>query len=138
MARIEELATRIEEARGLRGEAAEEVARLIALAVSDCFSEGVENGWKVGKLGDYVISDCYGTSEKTTDDESGTPILRMGNIQNGHIDVHDLKYLHLSDKERAKLKLITHHSRKRIGKSGILWHTGGHGRRSVDNNRTYG
>ncbi len=106
VARIEELVAKIEEARGLRWEAVEEVERLIALVVSNCFSVGVENGWKVGQLEDYVINDCYGTSEKTTDDGSGTPILRMGNIQNGHIDIHDLKYLHLSDKERAKLKLI--------------------------------
>lgn len=106
IARIEELTARIEEARGLRREAIEERERLIALVVSDCFSIGAENGWKVGHLGEYVISDCYGTSEKTTDDESGTPIRRMGNIQNGRIDLRDLKYLHLSDKERTKLLLI--------------------------------
>ena len=54
----------------------------------------------------------------------------------------DQLWEHLQGKSREELlgllEQITHHSRKRIGKSGILWHTGGHGRRSVDNNRTYG
>lgn len=83
----------------------EETEKLIGLTISNCFEKGVENGWIVRQLGDYVVSDCYGTSEKTTDDNSGTPILRMGNIQNGRIDLSDLKYLHLSDRERTKLLL---------------------------------
>src|SRR5436305_249946 len=33
------------------------------------------------------------------------PILRMGNIQNGRLNLRDLKYLHLNDDERAKLLL---------------------------------
>ena len=105
VARIEELAAKFEEARELRREAVEEAEKLIGLAVSDCFEKGVENGWIVRQLGNYVVSDCYGTSEKTTDDDSGIPILRMGNIQNGHIDLNDLKYLHLSDREKTKLLL---------------------------------
>lgn len=94
VARIEKLAAKIEEARGLRREAVEEAEALIALMVSGCFSKGVEKGWVAGHLGDYVISDCYGTSEKTTDDELGTPILRMGNIQNGRIDLRDCFLTH--------------------------------------------
>ena len=30
----------------------------------------------------------------------------MGNIQNGRIDLNDLKYLHLSDREKTKLLLV--------------------------------
>jgi type I restriction enzyme S subunit len=67
--------------------------------------KGAKEGWTGGRLGDYVLDDCYGTSERTTDDESGTPILRMGNIQNGCLDLRDLKYFHLAEKERQKLLL---------------------------------
>ncbi len=107
MARIEELATRIEEARGLRREAMEEAERIVASTLSYIFSKGLENGWSTGQLGDYVVDDCYGTSEKTTDDKSGIPILRMGNIQNGRLDLYDLKFLHLDIRERSKL-LLSH------------------------------
>ncbi len=105
VARIKELAAKIEEARGLRRQAAIEAEELVSTAISTFFSKGIEKGWLVGQLGDYLIDDCYGTSEKTNDDESGTPILRMGNIQNGRLDLSDLKYLHLSEKDRAKLLL---------------------------------
>ena len=103
--RIEELASKIEEARGLRRQAATEAEGLVSTAISTLFSEGIEKGWLAGPLGDYVIDDCYGTSEKADDDESGTPILRMGNIQVGRLVLRDLKYLHLNEKDRAKLLL---------------------------------
>jgi type I restriction enzyme S subunit len=35
----------------------------------------------------------YGTSAKTTDDSTGIPVLRMGNIQEGVLDISKLKYL---------------------------------------------
>lgn len=106
VARIEELAAKIDEACGLRQKAVRGLGTLIGTKISDLFSKGASNGWVAGRLGDYVIDDCYGTSEKTTDDESGTPILRMGNIQNGRLDLRDLKYLHLSEKDRERLLLI--------------------------------
>jgi type I restriction enzyme S subunit len=105
VARIQELEAQVREATFLRKKAAEEAEVLIASRVSQLFGEGPQHGWETGVLGDYVADDCYGTSEKTSDDDSGTPILRMGNIQNGRLDFRELKYLHLSDKERRKLHL---------------------------------
>lgn len=105
VARIEELAAQIQEARTLHRQAAEEAEAILASRISQLFGKGVQHGWRAGVLADYVADDCYGTSEKTSDDSSGTPILRMGNIQDGCLDFRDLKYLHLSKKERAKLLL---------------------------------
>jgi len=107
VARIEELAAQVHEACALRRQAVEEAEVLYATKVSCIFANGPEKGWANGILGDYVIDDCYGTSEKTSDDKTGVPILRMGNIQQGRIDLRDLRYLHLSEKERARLLL--HH-----------------------------
>jgi type I restriction enzyme S subunit len=83
----------------------EESGVIISARISQLFLKHNNNERLTGRLGDYVIDDCYGTSEKTTDDSSGTPVLRMGNIQNGCLDVRDLKYLHISGKDRAKLIL---------------------------------
>ena len=105
VARIESLLAKIEEARRLRAEAVEEAESLVGTAVLRFFAQGKKNGWSEGKIGDYVLDDLYGTSEKTTDDETGTPILRMGNIQHGRLDTSDLKYLHLNEKDRKKLLL---------------------------------
>ena len=64
-------------------------------------------GWAwatVGQLSDRIE---YGTSQKADTDESGIPILRMGNIQNGSLDFSNLKYLPSGHAESAKTML--HH-----------------------------
>jgi type I restriction enzyme S subunit len=104
IARIEELVLKIGEAQGLQRKSQTEAELLVGAEVFAIFEQGKKE-WLQGKLGDYVIDDCYGTSDKTDDDESGTPILRMGNIQNGRLNLRDLKYLRLSEKERNKLLL---------------------------------
>jgi type I restriction enzyme S subunit len=131
VARIAALAERIAEARGLRQEAVEEAEMLVASEVSKLFNDGSRNGWKHGKLTDYVIDDRYGTSERASDDSSGTAILRMGNIQNGHLDLRDLKYLHLSAKDRANLLLAKGdilvnrtNSAELVGKCAVFHHEG--------------
>jgi type I restriction enzyme S subunit len=105
VAKIDELAAKIEEARCLGRKAMAEAETLLPSEISYLFSKGKENGWTTEFLRDYMIDDCYGTSEKTSDDNSGTPIFRMGNIQSGRLDLRDLRYLHLNDKDRAKLLL---------------------------------
>lgn len=43
---------------------------------------------------DEVIALCqYGSSAKTDEDPSGIPVLRMGNIREGRLDLSNLKYL---------------------------------------------
>jgi type I restriction enzyme S subunit len=105
VAKIDELAAKIEKAHFLRQKATEEAETVLSSEISYLFSKGKENGWNAGFLRDYVIDDCYGTSEKASDDNSGTPIFRMGNIQSGRLDLRNLKYLHLNDRDRTKLLL---------------------------------
>ncbi|MCL4476241.1 MAG: restriction endonuclease subunit S [Nitrospirae bacterium] len=105
VARIEQLTAKIEEARRLRRQAAEEAEALFSTEIVALFSKGEDSGWVKNTLGEYVVDCCYGTSEKTTDDDSGTPILRMGNIQGGRLNYYDLKYLHLGETERSRLLL---------------------------------
>jgi len=105
VARIGQLAAKLQEARGLRSKAVEQAGTLVGAEICALFRKGKENGWVEGRLGDYVIEARYGTSEKTIDDKSGTPVLRMGNIQNGRLRIDELKYLHLNQKDRQNLLL---------------------------------
>jgi type I restriction enzyme S subunit len=105
VARIDELAAKINEARTLRQQAEEETEGLVSSRIFTIFKSAASKGWMVRRLGDYVINDCYGTSEKTNNDNTGVPILRMGNIQKGRLDLGDLKYLHLTERDRAKFLL---------------------------------
>jgi type I restriction enzyme, S subunit len=47
----------------------------------------------------------YGSSTKTSDDASGIPVLRMGNIQDGSLDLGNLKYLPTNHPEFPTLLL---------------------------------
>jgi len=105
VARIEEPAAKIEEARTLRRQSAQAAEALVSTAVSDLFSNSTNSACVTGHLGDYVIEASYGTSEKTETDPTGLPILRMGNIQDGRLDTHDLRYLHIPEKNQPKLIL---------------------------------
>ncbi len=54
---------------------------------------GLPEGWVWTTVENVSYLIQYGTSEKANQDNSGIPIIRMGNIQEGELDLHDLKYL---------------------------------------------
>lgn len=71
----------------------------------EMFGDPVTNpkGFPVGTIRDLVESASYGTSAKASETEGAFPILRMGNITfNGEIDLSDLKFIDLSEKEQPK------------------------------------
>ena len=107
VAKIGRLATKIEEAQTLRRKGNVATERLIDASLVRIFKDEQDDKWCDGCLGDYVVDDCYGISEKTHDEPIGYPILRMGNIQNGVLDVSDLKYLQISEKDRHKWILLS-------------------------------
>ena len=106
VATLDALSTKVAAAGRLCARAAGQANVLTASYVLERFRCREPGAWPTRTLGDYVADCCYGTSQKSSDDDSGTPVLRMGNIQAGHLDLQDLKYLHLSDRERARLLLI--------------------------------
>ena len=105
VARIEEMARRVEEARGLRHEAVEEAEALMGAAIVSAFSSGKKRGWTDFTLGDITTDIRYGTSEKAFDEPSGVPVLRMGNIHDGKLSLADLKYIDLPVNELDRLRL---------------------------------
>ena len=60
--------------------------------------------WKVVKLGDVFEKSFYGTS-KTISINGKYPVLRMGNMQNGTLDLRDLVYIDLEENEFKKYRL---------------------------------
>lgn len=71
----------------------------------EMFGDPVTNpkDFPVGTIRDLVESASYGTSAKASETEGAFPILRMGNIKfNGEIDLSDLKFIDLSEKEQPK------------------------------------
>ncbi|MEA3393899.1 MAG: restriction endonuclease subunit S, partial [Pseudomonadota bacterium] len=62
-------------------------------------------GWEWVRLGALGELFDYGTSQKAVDDQRAVPILRMGNIQNGRVVMHNLKYLIDQDGDLPNLLL---------------------------------
>jgi type I restriction enzyme S subunit len=56
-------------------------------------------------LGECAFTLKYGTSRKSHENGAGMPILRIPNVSRGEIDLTELKYSELDEKEFEKLKL---------------------------------
>ena len=105
VATLERLMVNFEIVRKERTEAYEDIEKLIAVKLGKISVNQTECEGSQKNLGDYVLLDNYGTSEKCNDDTSGIPVLRMGNIQNGKLDYNDLKYFHLSERTKDRYLL---------------------------------
>ncbi len=63
------------------------------------------NGWVWASIDQLSVEQRYGSSSKTSDDSTGVPVLRMGNIQDGELDLSGLKYLPEDHDEFPQLHL---------------------------------
>lgn len=85
-------------------------ARLLSLAFSGGLWAVSPDGLKQKPpqkklLKDLVESLRYGTAQKGYEKPIGVPVLRIPNVVSGRIDIQNLKYSELDDKEFSKLKL---------------------------------
>ena len=92
VARIEELAVKIEEARGLRHRAAEEANALLASASDAAFQH--QSGWTEARVGDFCEPPQYGYTASATTDPIGPRLLRITDIQNGRVNWHTVPFCH--------------------------------------------
>ena len=93
VARIEELAARIEEARELRRRAVEETEALPNSQLSSIFNAFfMQNG--LTQLDDLIVDAGYGTSTKCTPErlEGAFPVLRIPNVASERVNFGNMKY----------------------------------------------
>ncbi|MEW8474558.1 MAG: restriction endonuclease subunit S [Candidatus Thiodiazotropha endolucinida] len=81
---------------------------VLAAAASGRLTEGWRDfedfGEKVS-IGEIAIDIRYGTSKKCNYESGKTPVLRIPNIGDGHLDLVDLKFAEFEEKEQKKLTL---------------------------------
>ncbi len=102
VARIEKLAANIEEARGLRKKAGEEVEALFASSKVAIFEK--QPCWKEARVGDFCEPPQYGYTESATTEPIGPRFLRITDIQNGHVDWDSVPFCNCPDSEKYLLK----------------------------------
>lgn len=67
--------------------------------------ENLPKGWYSVLVGSVISNIKYGTSKKSTYDSKGVPILRIPNISEEGINISNLKYAELNDREYKSLSL---------------------------------
>jgi type I restriction enzyme S subunit len=105
LGRIEGLAGKVEKAKQLAASSRDLVDGLVSAVVERYLNPAGKTGWTECTLGDHVLDTQYGTSEKSEKGRGGTPVLRMGNIRAGRLDVTHLEYLSLAPAEEQRLLL---------------------------------
>lgn len=73
-------------------------------AATDC-PDSLPSGWAMSNLGELALSMRYGTSIKCEHEVKGAAVLRIPNVSGGAIDLNDLKYGPLNEKEQRELAL---------------------------------
>lgn len=88
--------------------------------------EGLD-GWKNTTLSEIVSGFKYGTSEKSTYNNTGMPVLRIPNVGTGTLSFEDMKYLAHNDVDEANqvhendlLIIRSNGSRDLVGKCAIV------------------
>jgi restriction endonuclease S subunit len=129
VARIEGLAAKINEARGLREKAAEEAEALITAQLRATYSFQAKRHGST-RLDRLITEAGYGSSEKCSldRDEGAVPVLRIPNVASERIDLDDLKFALLSMRERQRLHLAngdilmvrTNGSLDLVGRSAVI------------------
>ncbi len=128
--RIVEILDQADALQRKRAEADEKTQRILPALFMRMFGDPATNpfGWVAGTLDDVISETQYGISMKADADESGTPILRMNNIDiRGQLALSNLKYVELDQKARRKYMLEPGdilfnrtNSKELVGKTG-LW-----------------
>jgi type I restriction enzyme, S subunit len=103
--KIRDCLSRIEEMSGLNEDILAAASALELSAFNDALN--ATDGGRCAQipLGDVLLDSQYGTSAKATDEPPGAPVLRMGNIQDGHLTFKEIKYICLSAKDLSKYLL---------------------------------
>jgi type I restriction enzyme, S subunit len=106
--RIVELLDEADRLHRLSREANTKTERILPALFLTMFGDPETNPkqWTPSTVGQVIVATDYGTSTKASDDGEGLPMIRMGNVDYaGNLDLRDLKYVCLPDKEVSKFGL---------------------------------
>lgn len=107
VARIEELAAKINEARGLRKKALEEAEAFVASVSNELFSEQHMRCWPSRSFEEVAEIRSGVTLGRTLRGKTvRLPYLRVANVQDGYLDLNQIKEIDVLEAEAAKWKLI--------------------------------
>jgi len=130
VAKIDELAAKIQTAQNLRELAVKETEALVINQLRTVFSS-LANERGTTSVGDLIIEAGYGSSEKCDSEriEGAVPVLRIPNVVSEQITLADMKYARLPPREQERLILAkgdilvvrTNGSLDLVGRSAVVY-----------------
>jgi type I restriction enzyme S subunit len=106
VARIEEVVAQIHEASALRRQAAEEAGALVASETNALFTGNGMRRWPTRSLGEVSeIRSGVTLGRRLTSRTIRLPYLRVANVQDGHLDLTEMKEVEVLESEADKWKL---------------------------------
>ncbi len=108
VARIEELSGKIEEAKALREQATDEVGALLASISNAIFTDGALDKWPHRSLGEVAeIRSGVTLGRRLSGRTVRIPYLRVANVQDGHLDLSEIKKVEVLESEAEKWLLAS-------------------------------
>jgi type I restriction enzyme, S subunit len=127
--RIVDILSRAKGIVRLRREAQKKAAEIIPALFLDMFGHPATNskGWPTAAVGDVIIAADYGSSTKASDNGTGVPLIRMGNVDfGGYLNLENLKYVELPSEDIERFGLLEGdilfnrtNSKDLVGKTGM-------------------
>lgn len=107
VSKVKDLLSNVEEVLALREESLKEAAVLESAVFYEFIVDYIKKNpsSKAVPLSRIITKAQYGTSVKANSNGKGVPILRMGNIKDGHLDLSDIKHIDLPINEQKKYLL---------------------------------
>jgi len=102
VAKIEQLAAKIEEARGLRKQGEEELEAMLASVSDAAFTP--QPGWIATFVGDFCEPPQYGFTASAISEPIGPRLLRITDIQEGRVDWDTVPYCQCSNPDQYRLR----------------------------------
>jgi type I restriction enzyme S subunit len=108
VARIEELFTRIEEARRLRAAADQDADELMTAELAEVFPDPeneLPKGWHLERVAEISEKPQYGYTQSAQDEPVGPKFLRITDIQDGQVNWETVPFCPCTEKELEKYRL---------------------------------
>jgi len=102
---LKERRTRWEEEQRTKGKDPKKVHYVEPAGPDVSELQGLQEGWCWATVEQVSYFTRYGSSSKTSNNTQGIPVLRMGNIQDGSLELRHLKYLPVNHPEFPNLLL---------------------------------
>ena len=107
VARIDELLSRLEQAKSIRQNSRTQASSIMPSALHEIFSRAEQEGWETTTVSEISEKPQYGYTQSANPEPVGPKFLRITDIQEGKVDWNSVPFCQCPSKEIQKYRLHT-------------------------------